>query len=70
MNWNHRLINCPSQNGGDDWIEFKEVFYNEKGELLGYSNACSGSETVEGMQEMLARLNKAMELPVLHESNF
>jgi hypothetical protein len=70
MNWNYRLVNCPSDNGGEDWIEFKEVFYSDKGGLLGYGNACIGSETKQDLVEILARLNKALDLPVLHESNF
>jgi polygalacturonase len=70
MHWNYRLVNCPSTNGGDDWIEFKEVFYSEQGGLLGYGNACIGSETKADLQDIVARLNKALDLPVLHESNF
>lgn len=69
MHWNHRVMNCPSENGGDDYITFKEVFY-EDGVPTSYSDPFIGADTKQGLEELVARLNKALEQPMLHEKNF
>lgn len=70
MHWNHRLINCPSENGGEDYFTFKEVFYNNEGKPEGYSDAYFGGEDIDEVQELLARLQNALQQPVLHENDF
>ena len=34
--WNHRVMNLPSENGGDDWFTIQEVYY-EDGVVVGYA---------------------------------
>jgi hypothetical protein len=70
MNWNHRLMNCPSDNGGDDFFVFKEVFYDDQDRPDGYSNPFMGGDSIDEVQELLARLQKALTQPVLHENDF
>jgi len=70
MKWNIRVVNCPSENGGEDWLEFKEVFYNDKRELLAYSDVCIGSELVNDLHGILKWMKDALEKPVLHEKDF
>lgn len=71
MNWNHRLVNCPSENGGEDYFTFKEVYYDDdSNKPFSYSDPFMGSESIEGMQELVARLSKALKRPVLHENDF
>jgi hypothetical protein len=62
-------MNCPSENGGDDYITFKEVHY-EDGEPSSYSNPFIGADNKEGLQELVARLGRALEQPMLHEDMF
>ena len=71
MNWNHRVIRFKDENvDGGYRHEFKEVFYNDKGEKTGYSDVFMWSEDIEGMQELAERLLKATTQPVLEESDF
>lgn len=65
-----RFVNMPSGNGGDDWIELREVYYSEDGSLMGHSNPCPGSETVEGIKQLAQCWLRASEQPVLHEKDF
>jgi hypothetical protein len=62
-------MNCPSENGGDDYITFKEVHY-EDGEPSSYSDPFIGADNKEGLQELVARLGRALEQPMLHEDMF
>ena len=70
MNWNHRLMNCPSDNGGDDFFVFKEVFYDDQDRPDGYSNPFMGGDSIDEVRELLVRLSVALSLPVLHEDEF
>ena len=74
MYWNHRIVNCPSENGGEDWLTVKEVFYDmeDTGDHTprAYCDACLGSENIGGMQELIDRFAIASALPVLHENDF
>ena len=69
MNWNHRVINCPSENGGENYFTFKEVYY-ENDEPYAYCNPFMGGDNIEEVQELLMRLHTALQLPVLHEKDF
>ena len=69
MHWNHRVMNCPSENGGDDYFTFKEVYY-EDGAPTSYCDPFIGCDTKEGLQELVARLGRALEEPMLHEDTF
>lgn len=70
MHWNIRLVNCPSENGGEDYFTFKEVFYGDDGNAEGYTDAYLGGDDIGEVQELLMRLHVALQQPVLHESDF
>jgi len=57
MHWNHRIVDMSHENGGDPWFEIKEVYY-EKKTITGYTNICTGCESVEGLIECLERMLK------------
>jgi hypothetical protein len=63
--WNYRIVDLSHENGGEPWLALCEVAYDETGKPLGYSEPCTGSETIEGMREQVARYLAACELPVL-----
>lgn len=67
--WNHRLVNVPSENGGEQWITVQEVHY-ENGKPTGYGEPCYGSETLEGAKQVCAWFAEAASKPVLHEDDF
>jgi hypothetical protein len=70
MNWNHRIINCPSENGGDDYFVIKEVFYDEDDKPHSYSDSFMGSDDIEGLRLMMIWFNGALEKPTMHEDDF
>ena len=70
MNWNHRLMNCPSENGGDDYFTFKEVYYDDQDQPNAYSDPFMGGDSIDEVQELLMRLHTALQKPVLHEDEF
>jgi len=55
MNWNHRIVDMSHENGGDPWFEIKEVYYENK-TITGYTDICTGDETVEGLIFCLERM--------------
>ena len=71
MEWNHRVVRFKDEDiKGGYRHEFKEVFYNDDGELTGYTDVFMWGEDVAEMQELGDRLLKASALPVLDESDF
>ena len=70
MNWNIRVVNCPSENGGDDLLCFKEVYYDEQGYPDSYGDPFVCSETKEGLEIVLGRMKEALDKPTLHETHF
>lgn len=70
MNWNHRVMNCPSENGGDDLLLFKEVYYGDNGKPDSYSDPFVCGDDLDELRLLLQRLEKALGEPVLHENEF
>ena len=68
--WNFRLIDLNDENSGNPWLELVEVHYNEKRVPVAYSNPCIGSETVEGMKQLLSWHRLALGKPVMQKSDF
>jgi len=68
--WNFRLLDVTDDNGGDPYLELCEVYYNDKGDPIGYSEPCTGSETIEGMLDLLRMHSLALNKPVLKKSDF
>jgi hypothetical protein len=63
-------MNCPSENGGDDYFTFKEVYYDDQDRPDAYSNPFMGGDSIDEVQELLMRLHTALQKPVLHENDF
>jgi hypothetical protein len=69
--WNHRIVNVPSENGGEDWYCLKEVNYDmDTHRPIGYGDPCLGSETHESCLELLKMFEDAVVLPPLQEKDF
>ena len=67
--WNYRIVNTKSENGGEDWYCLQEVFY-ANGKPSGYSDPCTGSESMDSLREVWEMMGKAMTLPPLQEEDF
>ena len=68
--WNYRIVNDKRGNDGEDWYVLQEVVYNKKGEPTGYSNACVGSEDMDGMRRVWEMMSAAMSKPPLQPEDF
>lgn len=70
MYWNMRFVNQPSKNDGEDWYTLREVYYNDDDTLIGHAEPCLGSETSEGVHEVVGYITEAAARPFLHENDF
>ena len=70
VDWNFRFVNTPSRNGGDDWIELREVYYRESGVPIGHADPCLGGDNIDEVKTSARRWLQASEMPVLHEKDF
>ena len=69
MNWNYRIVNTKSENGGEDWYFLQEVYY-EDDEPMGYCDPCTGGDDMEEMKRVFVMMSAALELPPLQEEDF
>jgi hypothetical protein len=72
MYWNHRVVRFVDVIEGEteEFYEIKEVFYDENDKPYAYGGPCLGSETVESLREVVARLHEAFDNPVLDAKDF
>ena len=68
--WNFRLVDVTDENGGEPYLRLSEVYYNDAGKPVGYSDPCLGSENLEGMLDLLRMHSLALSSPVLKKSDF
>jgi hypothetical protein len=64
------MVNCPSTNGGEDMLIFKEVYYDDQDRPNSYCDPFLCGDTPESLAETAGWLLKATTLPVLHENEF
>ena len=64
--WNHRVIDLSHENDGDPLLGFREVTYNEFGIPDGYNEPFMVSEDIEGLRELVARLQAALDQPIVN----
>lgn len=80
MYWNNRVVRFVdvikgeteefSEEFSEEFYEIKEVYYDENNKPNGYVDPCLGSETVESLREVVARLHEAFDKPVLDAKDF
>ena len=70
MYWQYRIVNMPSQNGGEDWYGLQEVFFEPDGTPMGYADPSTGTEDLEGLKELGEWIADAFSKPVMHENDF
>lgn len=70
VDWSFRFVNMPSTNGGEDWIELREVYFAESGVPLGHADPCLGGDDISEVKTLAQRWLRASEHPVLHEEDF
>ena len=66
MTWNLRLVEMVGGECQDEqYIEIREVFYDNLGEPLGHTRATSGGESIEDIRRYLTWSLEALDKPVL-----
>ena len=70
MSWNYRVVRFTEIVGDEDFYEIKEVFYDNLGKPVGYSDANCGADTYEGLFECMSMMQAAHAKPVLDEAEF
>ena len=70
--WNHRIINTPSLNGGDDWYQVCEVVYDKNGKPNGYSPVTQlAADTPKDLAQFVEQIvADTATRDVLHEKDF
>ena len=69
MYWNHRVIEFVDEYE-DKWFSIHEVHYDENEKPTGFCEPFVGSETLEGLKEVVARMQEAVAQPVLKAKDF
>jgi hypothetical protein len=71
MSWNYRIVRFKdSEVEEDDYYEVKEVFYDNVGKPVGYSDATLGANTYDGLFKVAGLMQSAHAKPVLDEEEF
>ena len=71
MHWNYRVVFMEDDKWGDQWMELREVFYNEKGEAVGHSGTTVMGGDVNEVIGCLERMLKdAKEKAVMRREDF
>jgi hypothetical protein len=68
--WNFRLIDLSDENEGEPYVALYEVHYTDESVPVGYSDPCTGSESVESLREVLRWQALALDKPVMQKSEF
>ena len=71
MSWNYRVVKFQDETSDEgEYYEIKEVFYDNLGKPVGYSDANCGADTYEGLFKCMSMMQAAHAKPVLDESEF
>ena len=66
MTWNLRLVQMSNDECLDEeYIEIREVFYDNLGKPLGHTRATAGGENAEEVRRYLTWALEALDKPVL-----
>lgn len=70
--WNHRVIKTGPDKYGDYWYTIHEVFYNKDKKPNGYTIEAipAGSESLDGLKEVLQWMIDGTHQPVLTDEDF
>ena len=68
--WNYRIVKTTDDVTKEDSFEVCEVYYNHIGKPAGYCAATVGSETEEGLKEVLQMMSSALEKATIKSTEF
>ena len=68
--WDYRVVRKGSKDGLDEWYSIQEVYYDEDGTPMAQSMDLQvEQDTITGMRTQLENMLKALDEPVLDESD-
>jgi len=67
MTWNYRVYKKTID--GEDWLSIRETYYDENNSVNGYTAIAIApqSDTIEGLREILKRMLRCIDRPVLED---
>lgn len=67
--WNHRVLQ-ETDEYGDTTYRFIEVYYNDDNKMLGYGEPFVGAENTDALQELVGRLQGALDKTIVTQDMF
>ena len=68
--WDYRVVRKESEDGSDEWYSVQEVYYDEDGTPMALTmDLMVEQDTITGMRTQLESMLKALDEPVLDESD-
>ena len=68
--WDYRVIRKESEDGSDEWYSIQEVYYDEDATPMALTmDLMVEQDTITGMRTQLESMLKALDGPVLDESD-
>jgi len=65
MTWNLRLVKMESEFPDDEYIEIREVYYDQVGKPLGHCPATIGGENIAEIRQYIEWAIDCLDKPVL-----
>ena len=68
--WDYRVVRRESEDGSDEWYSVQEIYYDEDGTPMAQTmDLMVEQDTITGMRTQLENMLKALDEPVLDESD-
>ena len=68
--WDYRVVRKESEDGSDEWYSVQEIYYDEDGTPMAQTmDLMVEQDTITGMRTQLENMLKALDEPVLDESD-
>ena len=68
--WDYRVVRKESTDGSDEWYSIQEIYYDEDGTPMAQTlDLQVEQDTITGMRTQLESMLKALDEPVLEESD-
>ena len=68
--WDYRVVRRESEDGSDEWYSVQEIYYDEDGTPMAQTmDLMVEQDTITGMRTQLESMLRALDNPVLDESD-
>lgn len=69
MYWNYRFVRESADEEADEWIELREIYYDDDNKVIGYAEASVGGMNVEQIKHVAERVLFASRQPILSDED-